>query len=129
MIALDTNVVVRYLVRDDPDQASRADAVMDSLTPSSPGFVSSIVLAELFWVLTRSYRVAPREAAGHLAEFVGSDDIVTENPAAVRFAIAAVKDGADFADALVAEAARSAGAHETVTFDKRASAKLGFRLL
>ncbi|MFT4188194.1 MAG: type II toxin-antitoxin system VapC family toxin [Aeromicrobium sp.] len=129
MIALDTNVVVRYLVRDDPDQAARADEVIDTLTPSSPGFVSSIVLVELFWVLTRSYRVAPRAVARHLEEFVGSDDIVAENPSGVRFATAAVKGGADFADALVAEAARRAGAHETVTFDKRASSKLGFRLL
>lgn len=129
MIALDTNVVVRYLVRDDPAQASRADAVFDSLGPATPGFVATLVLAELHWVLTRAYRLGRVEVADIISDLATSDDIRVENPAAVRFAVAAARDGADFADALIAYAASKAGVPETVTFDGRASRDLGFRLI
>ena len=52
MIALDTNVIVRFLVRDDPAQARRAKALIDRLTEREErAYVSDIVLCELIWVL------------------------------------------------------------------------------
>ncbi len=49
MIGLDTNVLVRYLTQDDPNQSKQANQIIDEqLTPGNPGFISSIVLIELF---------------------------------------------------------------------------------
>ncbi|MDE2906398.1 MAG: PIN domain-containing protein, partial [Acidobacteriota bacterium] len=54
MIALDTNVLVRYLVDDDPEQAETARALLASVTPTRPGFVCREVMVELVWVLRRT---------------------------------------------------------------------------
>jgi predicted nucleic-acid-binding protein len=53
VIGIDTNVLVRFIVQDDPEQSTRATRFMQVLTKESPGFISSIVLAELTWVLSR----------------------------------------------------------------------------
>ncbi|MEO7147199.1 MAG: PIN domain-containing protein, partial [Terrimesophilobacter sp.] len=58
MIGLDTNVVVRYLVQDEPDQSARASEVIDVLTESEPGFLSLVTIVELYWVLRRAYKVS-----------------------------------------------------------------------
>jgi predicted nucleic-acid-binding protein len=54
VIALDTNVLVRFLVQDDPSQAHLAGEIIDQLTEEAPGFVSREVLIELVWVLERA---------------------------------------------------------------------------
>jgi predicted nucleic-acid-binding protein len=64
MIALDINVLVRYLVQDDPEQAALASRLIeDVLTPSEPGFVSLVVLAQTAWLLERVYGCAPPRPA------------------------------------------------------------------
>ena len=61
MIALDTNVLVRYLVQDDPIQSPKATEILDSLSESNRAFISCIVLCETFWVLKTSYRLSKKE--------------------------------------------------------------------
>ena len=61
MIALDTNVVVRFLVQDDPEQAALASEVISRLAVDAPGFVSREVMVELIWVLERAYRATRGE--------------------------------------------------------------------
>ena len=56
MTALDTNVIVRYLVKDNAEQAEAARQLLDSLTPTQPGFICREVVIEVAWVLERSYR-------------------------------------------------------------------------
>ena len=56
MTAVDTNVIVRYLVADDPGQAEAARSLLEQLTPDNPGFICSEVVIEAAWVLERSYR-------------------------------------------------------------------------
>ena len=130
MIALDTNVLVRFLVGDDEEQAARAAAVLGALTPEAPGFVPTVVWVETFWVLTRTYRVDRRVVAERLAALALADEIRAEDGRAVAEAAAAVlSDDVDFSDALIASAARRAGSHEVVTFDRAASKRLGWRLL
>jgi len=59
MIGLDTNVVVRYLVQDDPVQSARAaDLIEQQLTERNPGFLCIVALAELAWALERAYRIS-----------------------------------------------------------------------
>ena len=55
MIALDTNVLVHYLVRDDTEQGETARALMESLTEDRPGYICREVAVELVWVLERAY--------------------------------------------------------------------------
>ena len=55
MIGLDTNVLARYVMQDDPRQSPRATRLMESLSAEAPGFVSVVTLVELVWVLSGSY--------------------------------------------------------------------------
>ena len=125
MIGLDTNVLVRYVMRDDPVQTGVADRVMSRLTAREPGYVSLVVLVELWWVLSRSYRRRAAESAALFAELVTTDELRIEAPATVERALARVGDGADFADALIAEVAARAGCQTVVTFDQSAAAHTG----
>ena len=52
MIGLDTNVLVRYVMQDDPEQSVRATALVESLSVEQPGFVALVAVVELVWVLT-----------------------------------------------------------------------------
>ncbi|MBB2890968.1 PIN domain-containing protein [Flexivirga oryzae] len=128
MIGLDTNVVVRYLVQDDPDQSAAASALIEDLTETEPGYISLVTVVELYWVLRRAYRVSPARCTELLEGLldarelrVGQDDLVR---AALRDA-----DGLDFADAVIAELGRTAGCERTVTFDRRAARGRAMQLL
>lgn len=54
----DTNVVVRYLVQDEPDQSRIASSLIDELTETDPGYLSLVTVVEVYWVLRRAYKVA-----------------------------------------------------------------------
>lgn len=130
MIALDTNVLVRYLVRDDTEQAEAARGVLDALTAESPGFVCREVLLELVWVLERSYRIPRTEISSQLLNLVGADALVVESAADVARAALSYREGsADFSDAMILAAARRAAAHPLYTFDRRAAAQEGVQLV
>ncbi|MGA1464036.1 MAG: PIN domain-containing protein, partial [Steroidobacteraceae bacterium] len=52
MIGLDTNVLVRYIMQDDPKQSPKASTLIESLSADHPGFISLVSVVELYWVLT-----------------------------------------------------------------------------
>src|SRR5690625_4908288 len=54
LTGIDTNVLLRYLLRDDPGQFDRAAQELEALTPENPGFVTHVTLAEVYWVLSRA---------------------------------------------------------------------------
>lgn len=128
MIGLDTNVIVRYLTQDDPDQAPVATRIFESLREDSPGYVATVVWAETYWVLTRSYGFRRNEVVDRLAALSLADEIRAEDPAGVAAALKSARQGADFADALIDTSAARAGCQEVFTFDKRAADRLGWRL-
>ena len=76
MIALDTNVIVRYLVG---DNAEAARALLNGLTPANPGFICREVVIEVAWVLERSYRFTRSRVAEALMDLTASDSLVVEN--------------------------------------------------
>ena len=78
MIALDTNVLVRYLVRDDEGQAESARALLESLTIERPGYVCREVVIELVWVLERAYGVSREQIGTILPELVATRGLVVE---------------------------------------------------
>jgi predicted nucleic-acid-binding protein len=130
VIALDTNVLVRFLVQDDPSQAHLAGEIIDQLTEEAPGFVSREVLIELVWVLERAYRLARAEIAGAIDGLLASTELVVEGADAIGAALELYRnDGFGFADLMIAAAARRAGASELLTFDRKAARLPGVRLL
>ncbi len=130
MIALDTNVLVRFLVQDDPDQARIATALFDQLTDADPGFVSREVLVELVWVLERAYGYARADIATALDGLLSAIELVIEAADDVGQAVERYRnEGFGFADLMIAAATKRAGARELVTFDRKAARLPDVRLL
>ena len=130
MIALDTNVLVRFLVQDDPLQAQLATKVIEQLTDNAQGFVSREVLIELVWVLERAYRLGRAEIAVALDGLLSATELNIEGSDEVAPALELYRnDGFGFADLMIAAAARRADAAELVTFDRQAARLPGVRLL
>lgn len=128
MIALDTNVLVRYVVEDDPEQAAIARRVIEeSLSPVEPGFVSLVALIEMNWVLMRAYGCSAQQVTDICAELLASPTIVVEQASAVAAALASSHD--DFGDNLLHELGRAQGCVRTVTFDRKFARQAGVELL
>ena len=130
MIGLDTNVVVRFLTQDDPVQGPESQALIAGLTEAAPGFIAREVMIETVWVLERAYGLPRNRIARTLEGLLGAQDLVVE--AAERVALALDryrKGGAGFSDQMIALAAEAAGCRDTVTFDRKAAAHPGMRLI
>jgi len=121
MRGVDTNVLVRFLVGDDPEQASRAAKLFAQATVNGEKlFVPQIVVCELVWVLGHAYdRSRPQIAAG-LETLLRARQLTFEDADQIRAALErfAAGDG-DLADWLIWERSRAAGAARVVTFDGR----------
>jgi predicted nucleic-acid-binding protein len=130
MIGLDTNVVVRYLTLDDPVQVPAAETLMDSLSAEEPGFISLVVVAELAWVLDGSYNFNKASIVRAFEALLQSKEIVIEQTELVSQALRLFAAGnAGLADYLIERSGHTAGCSHTFTFDKRAAASAGMRLL
>jgi predicted nucleic-acid-binding protein len=131
MIGLDTNVLVRYLVQDDPIQSPKATALIErTLTEQDPGFISIVVIAETAWVLDRVYGASEAEIATAIERTLQSDVLVVEHEREVFTAMVTLKDGSgSFADALIAALGARAGCARTLTFDRQAARLADFALL
>jgi predicted nucleic-acid-binding protein len=128
MIGLDTNVILRCFVDDDPSQAKAArQFVAEQCTQENPGFVDRVALCELVWVLSSGYRFDRKKIADIVARLLASRDIRLEDIEAVRAALHSyVTRSVDFADALIAEVNRARGCDATATFDRKAAKLDGF---
>lgn len=131
MIGIDTNVVVRFLAQDDDVQSPIASRFMSRLSRERPGFISTVVLAEISWVLSRSYKASRQDIAKAVEGLLRSAELVIENADAAYRALGVYQasNASEFADALIAQTAALAGASETVSFHQNASAEAGMRLL
>ncbi len=131
MIGLDTNVVVRFLAQDDETQSPIATRFIARLSRQRPGFISSVVLAEITRVLARAYKASRVDIAGAVEGLLRSAELIIENAEAAYRALALYRasQSGEFADALIAQTAALAGASETVTLDQNAAAALGMPLL
>jgi predicted nucleic-acid-binding protein len=127
--ALDTNVIVRFLTQDDPDQAAKATALMQGLSAAQPALVPVVVWVETYRVLTRAYGIENATGISVLSRFAGRDEIVVESAPVISEALDSALKGADLADAVIASSARHAGCSSVVTFDQQAAKTLGFELL
>ena len=121
MIGLDTNVLVRYVMQDDPRQSPRATRLIESLSADEPGFVPVVALVELVWVLSGSYALDRAQIATVLDTLLRSKELVVDRADFVTQALqrfgAGGAGGADFADALIERIAAAAGCSATMSFD------------
>jgi len=118
VIGLDTNVLVRYVMQDDPRQSPRATRLIEALSVDEPGFVPVVALVELAWVLSGSYGLDRKQIATVLDTLLRSKELVIDRAELVtqslhRYSAAS----ADFADALIERIAAAAGCSATMSFD------------
>ncbi len=118
LIGVDTNILVRYLTRDDELQWQKA---LEIIRENQPCFVSNIVLCELVWVLkSQAYKFSKDQIIKTLEMILQSTVFELENPSVFYQAIERTKQGsADFSDYLIGAISRQAGCVETVTFDRK----------
>lgn len=131
MIGIDTNVLVRYLTQDDPKQSAVATRFIESsLSAENPGFVSTITLCEIAWVLADSYGADRKRIRGAVEGLLATKQLVVERSEQVWKALRAWEGvPADFSDALIGQLAIAHGGEKTVTFDRTAARLPGFELL
>lgn len=130
MEAFDTNVIVRLCVRDDEAQYERAEALFRRATAGAGAWLSSVVIAEVAWVLRVAYKFDRATSAATLRRLIAIDGVRLEDEATTRAALAAFESGsADFADYFILESARRAGALPLHTFDERLSKADGAKLV
>lgn len=129
MITLDTNVLARALANDDPEQSAQAQAFLSGLSEENQGFISLTVITELVWVLRRVLKFDATSVHRALDALMGTPIFEVEDGESVGEALEAARQGADFPDALIDATNRLYGISETVTFDRDAARRFGWRLL
>jgi predicted nucleic-acid-binding protein len=116
-IALDTNVLVRYLTWDDDIQSPLSAKAIEG---AETVIVSSIVLCETVWVLERAYKLKAKEIAKTLKDFIVSETVQVDRPVA-EAGLTALERGGDFADGIILFEAERAKVDQLVTFDQQFS--------
>lgn len=120
MRSVDTNVVVRLLVKDDAAQTQMAEETWEDLLTSGGVFLSKVVLVEVAWVVRVSYRFDRATIAQALRRLIDIDGVVVEHDPALRRALDRFEGGsADFSDYVILESSRDASALPVLTFDER----------
>ncbi|HRY24774.1 MAG: type II toxin-antitoxin system VapC family toxin [Geminicoccaceae bacterium] len=119
-ITVDTNVLVRAVLRDDEGQTRIAARILNEASLIA---VSLPCLCELVWVLRRGARRPKEEISAAIRALIDADNVVVDRPA-VEAGLALHDAGGDFADGVIAHQGNWLGGETFVTFDKRAVAKL-----
>jgi predicted nucleic-acid-binding protein len=123
MLGVDTNVLVRFLVRDDEDQFERAQKLIKlEVAAGRRVFVSLLVLLETEWVLRSRYSLQKNLIIEAISRLLDAADVRFEDEPAIEEALFIWKDAtADFADCLIGAKNRRLGCRATATFDTKAS--------
>lgn len=122
MIALDTNVLARFLLGDIPDHAERSAALLRNASVREQElFVSSTVLAELSWLLTKQRAVPRYIVAQTFSDLLDIPGVVIEHSGAVREAIAFWRDhgGVSYVDCYHLALTKELGMTQIYTFDRK----------
>jgi predicted nucleic-acid-binding protein len=128
MLGVDTNVLVRYLIRDDQSQYEKARRLIDrEVGKGETILVSLLVLLETEWVLRSRYELSKTDIVTAFSALLDTADLAFEDEPSVENAIYSWKDSAaDFADCLIEAHNRRLGCRATATFDGRAMKLAGF---
>jgi len=128
MRAIDTNVLVRVLVGDDPIQRASAEAFIRA---EGPVWISHVVLVETIWVLESVYDQKKPQLVEALARILDNRELAVADPGVARAALEhfQAKGKTDFGDCLILEIARKAGHLPLATFDKALAKAAGAQQL
>jgi len=131
MIGIDTNLLLRLIVGDDPKQAVTArDCLRDRCSADEPGYVCHIVLVEMVWTLAKAYGFSRERIAAAIEQILETAQLDIESSNDVAAAVREYRSGAaDFADCLLVRVNAAAGCVHTVTFDRKAAKLAGFEFL
>jgi predicted nucleic-acid-binding protein len=116
-VSVDTNVLVRAVVRDDEKQAAAADKILKAAETIA---VTLPCLCEFVWVLRRLYEFAPEDIAGAIRALADTANVAMKRPA-VEAGLAVLSMGGDFADGVIAYEGTWLGADTFVSFDRKAT--------
>jgi predicted nucleic-acid-binding protein len=128
MRGIDTNVLVRFLVRDDEAQFEKARRLIKrEVAAGRRVFVSQLVLMETEWVLRSRYSLPKNQIVETLSGLLETTDVRFDDEPAIEEALFTWKDAAaDFADCLIGARNRRLGCRATATFDAKAAKLPGF---
>jgi predicted nucleic-acid-binding protein len=130
MIGFDTNVIVRYVMQDDPKQSPKATKIVESLTVEDPGFISLVALIEFVWVLGSCYDLDRNQVGQAVNALLRTKELVLDRAERAAQALRLYHSGtADFADCLIERCSSNAGCAQTMTFDKSAVKATGMTLV
>lgn len=128
-IALDTNVLVRYLSQDDVRQSVAANKLIESLSSHKRAFLSLVTLLETVWVMEGRYGATRSEIRSILEDLLKQDGFEIQEADSLREAlIHYARPSVDLHDALILCLAHQRKA-KVLTFDKKAAKQLGMQLL
>ena len=126
MVAFDTNVVVRLLVRDDAAQAKKAEQTFLRHARGDGVFLPPVVVVETAWVLAYTYELSRKAIHEHLLSLIRTRGVVVDEADLVQEALDAyAKGAADFADYVILATTRRAGCRTLLTFDRRLAKERG----
>ncbi len=131
MKGLDTNILVRYLVRDDQKQAQKASSLINKVSSSGElCYINAIVLCELVWVLESAYSYSKKEIAGVIDKILVTRQFQIDRKDLVIHALREYREGkGDLADYLIGRSNRAAGCDSTATFDRALRGNTSFEVL
>jgi predicted nucleic-acid-binding protein len=131
MIGIDTNVLLRLLVRDVDAQVKAAERfVATHCSSKEPGYVSRVVVIEIVWALRGFYGYDRSQIAASIRALLNISELEVESAEEIHRAIADFETtSAGFVDCLLARTNYAAGCEHTVTFDRKAAKLEGFKLL
>jgi len=123
LIGLDTNVLIRYIVRDDPLQAEAASRLIENrCNLENPGLVNPVVLCEIVWVLNRGYGYDRITTARVIRRILSVREFQVSRAELAWKALRLFENGtADFSDYLIGLSNQREKADTTFTFDRRAA--------
>ncbi|MBW4541011.1 MAG: type II toxin-antitoxin system VapC family toxin [Myxacorys chilensis ATA2-1-KO14] len=131
MKGLDTNIILRYLLRDDEEQWRLSDQYINSIVDTdNTCFINNIVLCELVWVLRSRYKLSREELIDTVEKLLRTNIFVFENQEAAWWADQQIKHGgADFSDYLILKVNQQKNCVETASFDAKLRGVKGIKSL
>jgi predicted nucleic-acid-binding protein len=127
VIGVDSNVLLRYLLKDDPAQAGRAERELER---DDRFLIDGIVLCEVVWVLEAGYGLSRADIGAALDKILATSQFEIESKDLALLALNDFRNSAaDFSDCLIGRRNQAGGAAVTVTFDRSLRDLSGFRLI
>lgn len=130
MIGIDTNILARYITRDEEKQFRAAKDVLENqCSDAEPGFINVVVLSELTWVLSRAYHAGREQVAAVVEQLLVTSRLEIQHRDACSSALAAYRDSdVEFADCLIGQLNHREGCETTYTLDRRGGSLAGFSI-